>query len=317
MGRGRQREDPVPPQFLRECFAVGGNSGHLLWRRRPKDHFPQRAEDHASWNAKFAGKPAGFVLNGQMIVRVQWRGKTRQMLTTRVAWIVATGSYPKGMIEARNGDETDLRPSNLIETQPGRNKFGGISRLRRDAADAAVLTAMRDHPGATLAQISRLVGSKASCTCVRLARLQAAGLTCGPACVARQRWSLAQDAARPSLDSLDRLVLVVLARGVTRAAPIARRLDIAELTAARRLKELQQRGFAQRDQDGGWRATGEGLAALGDDRPTPWVAPLYAAGAHDVVTQRARSGNGLTQEQRAALGRKARGRFERHCAATG
>ena len=127
MGRSRQTEPPLPPSFLLECFTVGDNSGALLWRQRPASHFPERVEDRANFNARFAGKPAGFEINGETFVRVQWRGKTRRISALRAAWILATGSYPAGVVEARDGDRSNMRPENLIERNRDWRRVGGPS----------------------------------------------------------------------------------------------------------------------------------------------------------------------------------------------
>ncbi len=55
--------------YLQEAFEV--RDGVIVWRERPRQHFPERPEDHGNWNTRFAGLPAGFLINGETFVRVQ------------------------------------------------------------------------------------------------------------------------------------------------------------------------------------------------------------------------------------------------------
>ena len=63
---------------------------------------------------------------------------------------------------------------------------------RRSQTSTALLMAMAENPDATVPQLSRLVGRSAGCCCVRLAKLEAQGLTCSPKCQAHIRWQLSQ-----------------------------------------------------------------------------------------------------------------------------
>ena len=77
---------------------------------RPSSHFPERVEDRSAFNGPFRGRPARFPINGEVFVRVQFKARTRRIGALRAAWIVATGAYPVGVIEARDGDPFNLRP---------------------------------------------------------------------------------------------------------------------------------------------------------------------------------------------------------------
>lgn len=250
VGRGVQIEPPLPVDFLAACFTVS-DAGVLVWKRRPAEHFPERPEDAANFNARFEGKAAGFTLGGQTVVRLQYRGRRRRMAALRVAWAISAGSYPVGVIEPRNGDPSDLRPENLIERSRGRNKFGGVSKRRSLESDRALVAALAEAPaGASIAQISRLVGSDKPCTCRRLAKLVEAGLTCGPMCVPSRHWHLTgagaalASSAKPPVDDLDQDILRVISqRDHIAAASIARRVERTEMTARRRLRTLVERGL--------------------------------------------------------------------------
>ena len=57
----------------------------------------------------------------------------------RVAWALATGEWPKGTVRARNADERDARPENLIVTKHGRDPFGEISGKHAEGGKASSL----------------------------------------------------------------------------------------------------------------------------------------------------------------------------------
>ena len=146
--------------------------------------------------AALAHEPATFALNGRLMVRVTVNGKIRRIAASRIAWALATGEWPKGVVRHRNGDEGDCRQENLLLTRHGRDPFGAISNkhskggrasslAERRARTTTLVRTLADHPGATVPQISRLVGSSVSCTCTRLGKLSDMGLTCGPKCDAR------------------------------------------------------------------------------------------------------------------------------------
>jgi hypothetical protein len=56
VARGVQIGPPLPVDFIQSCFKIGGNSGALLSRERPRSHFPERPEDAAIFNARFEGR---------------------------------------------------------------------------------------------------------------------------------------------------------------------------------------------------------------------------------------------------------------------
>ena len=71
----------------------------------------------------------------------------------RIAWCLAAGEWPSGVVRARNGVDDDLSFDNLIATMRGPRPFtmgagGKASSLeRRSAADRAMLAALAEHQG--------------------------------------------------------------------------------------------------------------------------------------------------------------------------
>ena len=197
MGRPRSSQPPIPLGFVAECFDVRDHA--LVWRERPAAHFARRPEDAPRFNAMFAGKPARFRgPDGRQMVRLQFEGRTRRIVALKVAWCLAVGSWPRGAIKARDGDERNASAANLILVKAGAKPFsmskgGKASSLdRRSQTSTALLRALAENPDATVPQLSQLVGRSESCCCVRLAKLEAQGLTCSPKCQAHIRWQLSQ-----------------------------------------------------------------------------------------------------------------------------
>ncbi len=243
MGRRKQTEPPVPAAYLQECFAVA-DEGRLIWRTRGPEHFPERPEDVANFNARFAGRPAGFRIGAETFIRIQWRGRTRRISALRAAFIVANGRYPVGVVEPLDGNAANVRPGNLVERSLVRSRHGGTSLAQRRAANAALLAAMRDHPNATVGEIAEIVGLDQPCTSRRLAKFAKQGVTASPMCVPGRAWCITGQglalSAKPLVDDLDREILSALRwRDHIVAASIVRRVPEAhEMTIRRRLRSV-------------------------------------------------------------------------------
>ena len=99
-----------------------------------------------------------------MLVRVYHQGCIRRFAAGRIAWAIAVGEWPKGVVKARNGVDADLRPENLIVVKAGARPFdqgkGGMasSLERRAQTTTTLINALADHPGAAVPMLSKLVG---------------------------------------------------------------------------------------------------------------------------------------------------------------
>ena len=105
MGRPQLIQPPVPVEYVRDALQVRLD-GQLIWRERPRGHFPCRTDDASRFNNQRAGEPAGFRgPNGKPVVRFMYGGKTRRVALLKAAWIVATGELPRGPILPRDADQ--------------------------------------------------------------------------------------------------------------------------------------------------------------------------------------------------------------------
>jgi hypothetical protein len=280
VGRKAQDQPPVPATYIRECFDIRDKT--LMWRERPASHFARRPEDHARFNAIFAGKPSGFIgPNGVAMVRLQFEGRTRRIAASRVAWCLSAGEWPVGLL-AKRSHQSNGKASSLA---------------RRAEADMTLIKAMSEAPDASIAKLSALTGSPESCVSARLGRFADAGLAASPMCVPGRSWCLTGAGkalamnGQPLIDDLDRELLVAVALSPLSLMALKRRIEVCRLTVRRRVDRLIERGLIE-TQDGRYAITDQGRAALGDQCPKPWVKPeaVAASLAKDVT---ARGGSDL------------------------
>lgn len=87
------------------------HTGELLWKTVP--------EMPRSWNARYAGKPAGTVGDaGYILIRVTLRNKPYHVRAHRLAFFIAYGVPPSTHIDHKNGNRRDNCLSNLQEAPP-------------------------------------------------------------------------------------------------------------------------------------------------------------------------------------------------------
>ena len=111
----------IPVTYLRECFDVDFKRGTLAWKHRPREHFAS-AHAQATWNSRFAGKPAGTPHgDGYVVVKFTFGGKPHHPLAHRIIWALATGAWPENEIDHCDGLGTSNRLSNL---HPRRHRRG-------------------------------------------------------------------------------------------------------------------------------------------------------------------------------------------------
>ena len=142
--------------------------GVLVWKERPRSHFPERPDDQARFNGQRAGSEAGYPgPDGRLMAQFTFGGKIRRIAASRIAWVLATSEWPQGQVRCSNGDEGDLRPENLIVAQRGKNPaaIGKSSLEGRLGVDAKLIAAMAGHPDSSVARLGELAGLTESGAC--------------------------------------------------------------------------------------------------------------------------------------------------------
>ena len=104
--------------YAEACLVYEAESGALIWRVRPREHFTS-ARAHAAWNSRWAGKPAGSC-DGK---RVQIKLDGRLYKAHRIVWLLSYGVWPKQDIDHADGDPANNKVSNLRLATNQQNQF--------------------------------------------------------------------------------------------------------------------------------------------------------------------------------------------------
>lgn len=123
------RSKPLPDQeYLATCFIYDPDTGDLVWRRRPREHF-ESLRVFNMWNTSFAGKNAGTTTQcGHRKLFLD----NRQVLAHRVIWKLVTGDDPVDEIDHKDVDGTNNRWTNLREAtraDNGRNRSSSRTKF--------------------------------------------------------------------------------------------------------------------------------------------------------------------------------------------
>jgi hypothetical protein len=95
-------------EYLLACFNYDPATGVLTWKRRPREHFANKA-GWAVFNNQFAGRSAGFLdKNGYRIIKLGSAYKAHRLI-----WKWMTGEEPPNDPDHKDGDPNNNRWVNL------------------------------------------------------------------------------------------------------------------------------------------------------------------------------------------------------------
>lgn len=106
----------ITQKYLKECFEYDPDSGDLIWKERPLEHFKSKHAQAVS-NKKTKGNivkskhPNGRGKNYLKVGFSTLQGK-KSLLVHRIIWMIVYGEWPE-FIDHINGNGTDNRLSNL------------------------------------------------------------------------------------------------------------------------------------------------------------------------------------------------------------
>ena len=133
----------VPVAFLHERLICAADTGELFWKAAPSLG--------KTWNARYAGKPAGTHLGrGYIGVTLFFEGEKRVFKAHRIVFAMTHGRWPEKLdhVNRRGGDN---RPSNLRETTHRQNMQNvdrrGTQRLRASYRARIAVNGKQTHLG--------------------------------------------------------------------------------------------------------------------------------------------------------------------------
>lgn len=105
-------------EYLRECFDYCHETGVLIWKERPREHFAT-----GSGQKNFNSQRTGRRIEGkQALGYISLKLTNRMFLAHRVIWAIYYGSWPTGQIDHINMDKSDNRIVNLKAATHAENR---------------------------------------------------------------------------------------------------------------------------------------------------------------------------------------------------
>lgn len=106
--------------YLRGCLEYDQDSGALIWRTRPRQHFDSD-RGWRNFNSRWAGKQAGTVSETTGYVFINFNGILYP--GHRIAFALHHGDWPDGHIDHVNGQRADNRMENLRVCSRSQNQM--------------------------------------------------------------------------------------------------------------------------------------------------------------------------------------------------
>ena len=105
-----KKESDLTQEIVKECITYDPDAGTFTWNsNRPKEHFKESIRNpHKIWTSRCAGKPAGWVTSGYLIIGI-FGIKAR---SHRLAWLYMTGELPL-IIDHIDGDPLNNKYKNI------------------------------------------------------------------------------------------------------------------------------------------------------------------------------------------------------------
>lgn len=89
---------------LKALLTYDAATGEFVWRKREGDSIGNRR-----WNPRFAGRAAGRVRHGYIVIRIG----DKEYAAHRLAWLFCFGEFPSGELDHIDGNPSNNRVANL------------------------------------------------------------------------------------------------------------------------------------------------------------------------------------------------------------
>jgi HNH endonuclease len=142
-------------EYLRQCFSCDPDIGTLVWKKRPRNHFPISGAWNM-WNVKYENKAAGWMdIRGYPNVSIN----RYDYKVHRIIWKMVTGREPPSMLDHKDGNRANncfanLRTANAHEQSWNRgvkrtNTSGrrGVSQQKGKWKTSIYMGGVRTHLG--------------------------------------------------------------------------------------------------------------------------------------------------------------------------
>lgn len=106
----------ITQAYLHECLLYDADTGEFTWKRRPESHFTKKRYLNI-WNARYAWKPAGCIVDGYRVICLD----RRLYRAHRLAFLYVNGRFPSDQIDHANMDRADNRLVNIREASRSQN----------------------------------------------------------------------------------------------------------------------------------------------------------------------------------------------------
>ncbi|WP_287994297.1 HNH endonuclease signature motif containing protein [Acidiphilium sp.] len=141
MGDAMKKRVKPDLELVREVVRLDELTGCLYWLPRRADHFRQSHQSTdayaASWNRKYAGRPALNYITPKGYRRGTLLG-LQGFPAHQVVWALFHGGWPKGEIDHINGIRSDNRPQNLRDVAKSTNQKNAQVRLDNKSGTVGV-----------------------------------------------------------------------------------------------------------------------------------------------------------------------------------